>query len=854
MSALKLKTPGSILAREATWWQSADRIDSVLELLSSRDLLLAIAHTARGVLLLPKVEQIVERETSSSIAALGSELTSLKLRALAVELAFNATDYNTVLRLAKTTPSDTSTNAECKAEWGLICLFASRAHGMRGDAQGRRKWLAKHESLYPGDEMPLRQFGLRSLIEATDAHHHRPGADEAVAKIEIACSVLREYGTIPDRMQSSILAAALRRTTGQLHAARAQIFEALTLASEKHSQLSVARLLRELSICSWRLGQLPTAVKSARLAARYMPDDASEQDQALAYLCVSRCHLFHNETGLALEVLSKLTPWLDRLSPRLLALHAEYEGLVELQRNDAVSALSKFEDSQKLLSDGGIRSYESTEIMLRKAEAYIALDRFSDAVRECTAGLKRLERPGEGLERGHLYRQRGLAYFWMGRPHTALPDFESAERELRAVGDLYELGRLLCDRAEYITDNVERCLADASEAIALFESMELPAELRRARDLRRISDERIRRETQTEIARSDLRETLGGMIAESKLMQSLLTETMLVANHSGPVLISGETGTGKELIARLIHKKSNRANKPLVCVNCAALPESLIEREIFGHVKGAFTGADSDRSGYVDAAHGGTLFLDELGELPLPLQSKLLRLLQDGSYNRVGDVRERKADLRIIAASNRELRVQVDKKEFREDLYYRLACFRLELPPLRERGEDVVLIAHYFAEREARALELDLYFEQDFWTYLRRHSWPGNVRELEMAIKRACALSRPSGLVKVEHLPDEIRPAQANGSDRVGGSLNLRKILDDTERMVLLEGLRQTDYDRAKAASLLGIGRNTLYEKLKRYSISPEHPYGKGRAREPRTKSIANRIEGTNSKKKRGES
>jgi two-component system response regulator HydG len=492
--------------------------------------------------------------------------------------------------------------------------------------------------------------------------------------------------------------------------------------------------------------------------------------------------------------------------------------------------------------------------MLRKAEAFIALDRFSDAVRECTTGLKRLERPGEGLERGHIYRQRALAYFWMGRPHTALPDFESAERELRAVGDLYELARLLCDRAEYMTDNVERCLADATEAVALFESMDLPTELRRARDLQRVSDERVRRENQTEIAQCELRETVGGMIAESNLMQALLGEAVLVANHSGPVLISGETGTGKELIARLIHKKSNRASKPLVCVNCAALPESLIEREIFGHVKGAFTGADTDRSGYVDAAHGGTLFLDELGELPLPLQSKLLRLLQDGSYNRVGDVRERKADLRIIAASNRELREQVDKKQFREDLYYRLACFRLELPPLRERGEDVILIAHYFAEREARALELDLYFEQDFWTYLRRHNWPGNVRELEMTIKRACALSRPSGLVKVQHLPEEIRPAQANGSERAGGSLNLRKILDDTERMVLLEGLRQTNYDRAKTASILGIGRNTLYEKLKRHGISPEHPFGKGRTRMAQTKNIANRIDSKQSKKKRGTS
>jgi transcriptional regulator with PAS, ATPase and Fis domain len=288
-------------------------------------------------------------------------------------------------------------------------------------------------------------------------------------------------------------------------------------------------------------------------------------------------------------------------------------------------------------------------------------------------------------------------------------------------------------------------------------------------------------------------------------------------------------------------------------MNCAALPETLIEREIFGHVKGAFTGADSDREGYVDAAHGGTLFLDELGELPLPLQSKLLRLLQDGSYNRVGDFRERKADLRIIAATNRKIREQVSKKLFREDLYYRLACFRLDLPPLRERGDDVIAIAHYFAELEASSLELDLYFEQDFWTYLRRYNWPGNVRQLEMAIKRACALSRPSGLVKVEHLPEEIRPAKSSESLPRGSSLNLRKVLDDTERMVLLEGLRAAEFDRAKAAKLLGIGRNTLYEKLKRHGITPEHPYGKGRAKAPRAKTVASKIESKKAKRREEE-
>jgi len=300
-------------------------------------------------------------------------------------------------------------------------------------------------------------------------------------------------------------------------------------------------------------------------------------------------------------------------------------------------------------------------------------------------------------------------------------------------------------------------------------------------------------------------------------MRALLAEARLAATGEQPVLIQGETGTGKELLARFVHDQSSRSKKPFVAVNCAAIPETLFEREFFGNARGAYTGADRDGPGLVDEADGGTLFLDEVGEMPISVQPILLRLLQDGSYRRVGETRNRKADLRIVAASNRPLSEAVEDRAFRSDLFYRLCGFELVLPPLRERGDDLVPLILTFLRRQPGAEEALI--QPAALVALRSYHWPGNIRELESTVGSAWVRARSGGVVRESHLPPVVRSA----ARRIFASrLDLGDAIRRTEREMILEALEQSEYRRTEAAELLGIGRNTLYEKMKRLGISPE--------------------------------
>ncbi|MEP0548019.1 MAG: sigma-54 dependent transcriptional regulator [Rhodothermales bacterium] len=284
-----------------------------------------------------------------------------------------------------------------------------------------------------------------------------------------------------------------------------------------------------------------------------------------------------------------------------------------------------------------------------------------------------------------------------------------------------------------------------------------------------------------------------------------------VAESPLPVLIQGESGTGKELVAALVHARSGRAKGPLVKVNCAALPESLLESELFGHTKGAFTGAMKDRQGRFETAHGGTLFLDEIGEIPTSVQAKLLRVLQEKTFERVGESQPRKVDVRVITATNRNLEAAMREGTFREDLYYRLNGVRLRLPPLRERPDDVPLLVTHFAARAAeRYGDAVPEVGAEAMRALRAYAWPGNVRELENVVERAVLLAR-GGAVEVRHLPEELRevPEEAEGS----------LTLEDVERRHIARVLAQSDgYE--EAARVLGIDPATLWRKRKRYDLS----------------------------------
>ncbi|MBL8814345.1 MAG: sigma 54-interacting transcriptional regulator [Planctomycetaceae bacterium] len=272
----------------------------------------------------------------------------------------------------------------------------------------------------------------------------------------------------------------------------------------------------------------------------------------------------------------------------------------------------------------------------------------------------------------------------------------------------------------------------------------LAAAIANAHAVEEIESLRKRLENENEYLREEVQQAaaFGDLIGQSPALQAITRQIELVAPTNSSVLISGESGTGKEVVAREIHRRSKRVDQPLIKVNCAAIPRELYESEFFGHAKGAFTGALRDRAGRFELANGGTLFLDEIGEIPLDLQAKLLRVLQEGEIERIGEERTRKTDVRIIAATNRNLKAEADAGRFRQDLYYRLSVFPMELPPLRKRPEDIRLLAEQFLQRFARQLgRSGLKLTQGNLVDLQRYDWPGNVRELQHAIERACIIA-----------------------------------------------------------------------------------------------------------------
>ncbi len=308
-----------------------------------------------------------------------------------------------------------------------------------------------------------------------------------------------------------------------------------------------------------------------------------------------------------------------------------------------------------------------------------------------------------------------------------------------------------------------------------------------------------------------------GLIAESSAMRQALALVARVAEYNTTVLITGESGTGKEVIARAIHRASPRANRAFVGINCAAIPENLLESELFGHVRGAFTGASADKTGLFEHANGGTILLDEIGELPFGLQAKLLRVLQEGEIRRVGDQKTRKVDARVLAATARDLEAEARAGRFREDLFYRINVVAIELPPLRERQDDIAPLARHFAARFSQRFGRPLSLSDAALTWLKEQEWPGNVRELENAIERAAVLNEKP-LLEPQDL-NAVPPRREAERGSGGEASTLGEIVERAERQAIVEALQATNGNRRAAAERLGVSLRTLFYKIERYGL-----------------------------------
>jgi two-component system NtrC family response regulator len=394
-----------------------------------------------------------------------------------------------------------------------------------------------------------------------------------------------------------------------------------------------------------------------------------------------------------------------------------------------------------------------------------------------------------------------------------LDGVEVMERLHRLDADLAVVIMTAFATVETAVDSLKRGAADY--VMKPFDNQELLRVLRRAANLTRLSRENARlREA------ASAGDEVPDLIGVSKQMEAVRRLVAQVARTETTVLITGETGTGKEVVARAIHRASARSEHPFIAVHCAALAESLLESELFGHERGAFTGAVATKRGRFELAQGGSLFLDEIGEIPEHVQAKLLRAIESRSFERVGGESPLETDARFIAATNRDLEAAIKSGRFREDLYYRLNVLRIEIPPLRERPEDVARLAQHFLRRCATRMQRPgVRLDERAAELLGAYRWPGNVRELENVVERALVITQ-GDVIGVDALPPELRARpEAPTTLAAFAGKPLQSALEEVERALLLQALEDCGYVQARAAERLGLSKSALHYKLTKYGI-----------------------------------
>ena len=410
--------------------------------------------------------------------------------------------------------------------------------------------------------------------------------------------------------------------------------------------------------------------------------------------------------------------------------------------------------------------------------------------------------------RGRMFRRFGV------RSALRVPMPLGAE----VFGSLFFLSRLTDSFSEDDVDFARR----VADHLALALSHERLAEAARREAESREIAARLEAQVATLTRELEARTGQRRVVGQSKQWKDVLAHAARVAHTETTVLLTGESGTGKEVVARFIHHASRRSLGPFVAINCAALPDQLLESELFGHERGAFTGAVATKPGRIEQANGGVLFLDEVGEMAPTVQAKLLRVLEEREFMRLGSTRVLHADIRVIAATNRDLHAAMQRGEFREDLYYRLGVFEIALPPLRDRLDDVMELADTFlAEIGETVGRPAAGISRDARDQLLAYAWPGNVRELRNAIERAVILA-DGGFIRSEHLPVTApRVIAAKSDDTPGGSLPAGGVnLEDIERSLVVKALTQARHNKTRAAKLLGLTRAQLYSRIEKYGLA----------------------------------
>ncbi len=703
---------------------------------------------------------------------------------------------------------------ETRARVLLKLAWAELKYGQKG---AHLKVMETARRVCPPASSP-RSLAELMYLEGYSAMSRSGGLVEAHAKLGLATSLFRLQGEQLYLAHALVAHSVVQWGLGHTGFARSLIEEALVLAAELGNYRTLAMAMRQLGIYKQQEGEFSDSDEILSQVKRLHDSHDAElsPDQFKNELARARLRSLQHRPDEVLQVLESIRSHLPDMDAVAASIWHEYEGIARFQLLDYMAALESFGRAEKELQNAGVETHELAEVHWQAAEVHLAMHNPRVALDLVEKALKVVHECKDETELGQILRVKASALAQLGQIDEAIRLFEEAIEELRRRNYQYELAVALTRLAETLDEDGQRAVEAATEAIAIFNRIGLPrlaADATHARDVARLKLQAIQRVQE----RNRISSQQEFIIAESTQMKNLLEDCQLIARSSATVVVSGETGVGKEVVARYIHEHSQQAEGPFVAINCAALPESLFERELFGHRKGAFTGASRDSIGLVTSATHGTLFFDEIGELPLPLQAKLLRLLQDGSYRRVGDVTEYRAEIRILAATNRNLEQLVDEGRFREDLWYRLNAFDLRIPPLRERKEDIVPLTDLFLEQESQEKGLEFWMDKAARNLFEAYPWPGNVRELESAVRAGAALAIETGCIQVEHLPRTLREWTPRKSPPV---LSLEKHLEVEERRIILHALRHCNNSRSEAARFLGIGRNTLYDKMDRLGIT----------------------------------
>jgi len=594
----------------------------------------------------------------------------------------------------------------------------------------------------------------------------------------------------------------------------------------------------------YRVGKYPDAKTYIELSLKHFQECSNQTDVLNAHIALARIYMFTDENIQAIELLKNVYEKSKKLEfKREIALSSEFLGEVYFNRGDYVHALRYLKEAAQFAIQIAPFGDISVEVYRRMGEVYLAQNNIESAERILLKGLEIAEELEDKYELGSLLRVYALISLKKGEIDLAQSYFSEAIVTLKLIRESYELAktyRLAAESYEFVlssnkcaTEIITEFLAEARdyavEAMHLYAMLGLDRSadeckvlLNRIEEYSLIADLNIHSES-LELRDNWLHESC--VVGRSGNIDVAVKKARLIAPSDIPVLITGETGTGKELVARLLHKLSVRSRSPFVPVNCASIPETVFESELFGHRKGAFTGAIRDKPGLMEAANGGTLFLDEISELSSQQQAKLLRALQEGKIRRVGETMERPIDVRVVSASNEDVRALVESGKLRKDFYYRICVETIELEPLRKRKEDILPLFAYYLDGDRDEFKV----EYGVFELLNRYHWPGNVRELVGIVKILKLVSEESGIIRICDLPLKVRDASSSEHVHAGGRPKKRVVSPVLEelsgeddvllRSLIISSLSKRKGNKSEVARDLGLSRSTLYRRMQELNI-----------------------------------